>query len=94
MTCICKPLCAKWERQLLYAGDVIDLMAAHPGRDFRMIELYRYVANGRDLTQKQKRAMREALHRVTKGLQETGCVLILAPVARRGGYALYRWVGG
>jgi predicted Zn-ribbon and HTH transcriptional regulator len=78
---------------LLYAREVIELMAAHPGRDFRMIELYRYVAAGRDLTMKQKRAMREALHRVTKGLQETGSVLILAPAARRGGYALYRWLG-
>lgn len=80
-----------WRKPLLYAREVIELMSAYPGRDFKMVHVYRYVAGDRVLDLKGRRAMREALLRCMKALGESGSVLIRPPHVRRGGYALYQW---
>lgn len=76
---------------MLYAREVIELMGAYPGRDFRMIEVLRYVTNGKELDTKQKTAMRKGVLRVMESLAESGCVLVRPPSHQRGGFAVYRW---
>ncbi len=67
-------------------------MGAYPGRDFKMADLVRYVLDGRDVSLKEKRAIRKGTLRALEALSGTGCVLIRPPRASRGGYAKYRWV--
>lgn len=74
-----------------YAREVIDLMGAYPGRDFRMIEILHYVTNGKTLSVREKRAMRKGVLRVVQQLSESGTVLVRPPSHARGGYAVYRW---
>ena len=57
---------------MLYAPEVIELMAAFPGRDFRIGDVIRYVRNGKDQTACQVRAMREAVVRVLAAFESTG----------------------
>lgn len=70
-----------------YAKEVIDLLAAYPGRDFRMIEIVRYTVTA---DQDIHRA-RKGIQRVLQSLSESGYVIIRPPRAMRGSYALYRW---
>lgn len=70
-----------------YAKEVIELMAAFPGRDFKMIEIVRYVNAPRS----DRHKVRIGVSRVLKTLQDSGVVLVRPPRAIRGGYALYRW---
>jgi hypothetical protein len=76
---------------LLYVSEVVELMAAFPGRDFKMAYLVGYVANGRTLDLREKRAIRKAVHRAVDALASTGCILVRPPRASRGGFAHYRW---
>lgn len=75
---------------MLYASKVIELLSAHPGRDFRMIEIIRYV--GAKPNQRDRHRVRVGVARVVGVLAECGTVLVRPPRAMRGGYALYRWV--
>ena len=70
-----------------YAREVIGLMAAHPGRDWRMVEIVRYV----DDSKENRHRVRIGVLRVLKELETCGSVLIRPPRTIRGGYALYRW---
>lgn len=74
-----------------YAREVMELMGAYPGRDFRMVELVRYVGNGRELDLRSKRAMRKAVLRVLGYLAGAGVVLVRPPASQRGGLTTYRW---
>lgn len=76
---------------MLYARELIELMAPYPGRDWRMVELVRYVSNGKDLDVRGKRAVRKGVIRALGVLATTGCVLVRPPSVARGGYAVYRW---
>lgn len=76
---------------MLYAREVIELLGAFPGRDFRMREIVRHVSRAGTLTPKQRLAMRMAIMRVIQQLAESQMVLIRPPRAGNGGYALYRW---
>lgn len=79
---------------MLYAHEVIDLMAAYPGRDWRMVEVIRYVARGRELQLREREAIRKAVRRALEALSDAGMVLVRPPSKRRGGYACYRWKSG
>lgn len=74
-----------------FASEVIDLMAAFPGRDFRIGDVITYVRNGRVLTDKQQRAMREAVARVLQALEESGSIIVVRPFTNQRGWAYYRW---
>ena len=76
---------------MLYARELIDFMGAFPGRDFKMVELVGYIANGRTLDLREKRAVRKAAHRAVDALAASGCILVRPPRASRGGFAHYRW---
>ncbi|WZB66005.1 hypothetical protein WJ971_27070 [Achromobacter xylosoxidans] len=47
-----------------YASEVLDLMAAAPGRPWRMAELVRGASGARELTRRERNAMRQAILRV------------------------------
>ena len=74
-----------------FAKDVIELMQSYPGRQFRMIEIVRYVANGRRLALSERRSMRKGVLRVLESLAESGIVLIDPPRFHRGAPAFYAW---
>lgn len=74
---------------MLYAREVIELMAAYPGRDFRMREIVRYAMRGRETNQRHK--IRVGVARVLLELERSGAILRRPPRAARGGYAEYRW---
>lgn len=78
---------------MLYATEIIELMAAFPGRDFKMAHVVNYVIDGKEINLREKRAVRKAVIRAITALSSTGCVLIRPPRASRGGYANYRWRG-
>lgn len=73
-----------------YAGEVIDLMAAYPERQFKMLELVRHVTRARALTEREKAAVRKAVGRVLAELDTAGSVAIEKPDVR-GRYASYSW---
>lgn len=68
-----------------YAEEVIGLLSADPGRDFRMREIMRAV----DPDASQKR-VRVGVWRALTVLVEMDAVIV-SEAARRGGAALYRW---
>lgn len=74
-----------------YAKEVIDLMAAFPGRDFRMSELIHHVSKARKLSLKERSAMHQGIWRVLQQLAESKSVLIRPGRHGNGSYALYRW---
>jgi len=76
---------------VLYASEVIALLGAYPGREFKMVEIVRYVANGRDMSLREKRTMRKGVLRAIAALNEMGSVLIRPPAPSRGGSASYSW---
>ena len=76
---------------MLYVREVIELMGAFPGRDFRIGDVISYVRNGRELTDKQARAMREGVSRALQALSETGTVIVVRPFTNQRGWAYYRW---
>lgn len=71
-----------------YAHEVIDLLAAHPGRSFRMAQIVRHVAPGADLESLSR--VRRGVQRVMRSLEEHDQVGII-PAAEQGGFALYFW---
>lgn len=71
-----------------YAKEVMELMAAFPGRDFKMAEIVRYAAPS--ATVQQRHTVRRAILRVMDGLIESG-VVMRRPHHANGGFAAYRW---
>ncbi|WP_238925066.1 hypothetical protein [Achromobacter insuavis] len=72
-----------------YAKEVMDLMAAYPGRRFRMQDLVRYVdprVSGND-----RHRVRTGIMRVLDQLEDAGTVEKQGADAR-GSFALYSWV--
>lgn len=57
-----------------YAKEVIDLMGAHPGREFRMAQIVRHVSCARELSARQRNAVRQGVLRVLDSLEESGQV--------------------
>jgi len=74
-----------------YVAEITDLMAAFPGRDFKMAEIVRYVAGGKSLDWNEKRAAQRAVQRALSAMSEAGVILIRPARMSRGGFALYRW---
>lgn len=74
---------------MLYAREVIDLLAAFPGREFRMVEIVNHVARGRPGSKQQRNRYRQGVRRVILALIDAK-VAEFKP-ARRGGTTLYRW---
>lgn len=71
-----------------FATQVIELMSAYPGRDFKMAELVRY-ARPR-ATPREKLAVRRAIARVLDSLEAAGSISKNRSRIR-GSFAKYRW---
>lgn len=71
-----------------HAAEVIDLLAAYPGRQFRMAEIVRHVARGCQLPPRERNAMRKSAARVLNSLEESGMVRREVPVPKS---AVYVW---
>ncbi len=74
---------------MLYAKEVIDLMGAFPGREFRMHEIVQHVARGRPANRQERNRYREGSRLVLHALVKSGHVRMKP--ARRGAPALYIW---
>lgn len=77
-----------------YAKEVIDLLAAYPGRRFRMIQIVRHVADGHPRNPKEWERIRKGVRRVLDSLEESGQVEREQSDAHTGGFALYGWKPG
>ena len=78
---------------MLFAREVIDLMAAFPGREWRMAELVNHVARGRPASKQQRERYRKGVRRVLEALIEAKCVQHKPGRANRSPI-LYRWKVG
>ena len=57
-----------------YASEVIGLLGAHPGREFRMAQIIRHVSRGADVAGPRRNALRIGVYRVLQQLVESGQV--------------------
>jgi hypothetical protein len=73
-----------------HADKVIDLMAAFPGREFRMLHIVRYVCPN-PKSQRERSSVREAVRVALGSLIDCGVVICRPSAHKRGGYAVYRW---
>lgn len=71
-----------------YAPEVISLLSAYPGRQFKMVHIVNHVSPGAQGTERQR--VRNGVERVLKSLSEIGQVQIV-PAHTRGSGALYAW---
>jgi hypothetical protein len=79
---------------LKYAREIIELMAAYPGREFKMDEIVRYIAGSKGrqrLEALEREAVRRSARNALKALADSGCVSIHYPSSANGSFALYRW---
>lgn len=60
---------------MLYAAQIIDLMAAYPGRRWQVQHIRRYIAGASD-DRKAMRSMQRAIQRALIALGEAGAILI------------------
>jgi hypothetical protein len=72
-----------------YAKELMDLMAAYPGRRFRMLEIVNYIA-GRNADTREKKQVRMGVWRVIQMLEESGHIEVEAQ-SSRGATARYAW---
>lgn len=72
-----------------YAAEVIDLLAAYPGRHFRMIEIVRHVAKGRPSCRQQRDRYRQGILRVLQALSDADTIRCRPGL--RGQPAMYSW---
>ena len=71
------------------ATEVISLMAAHPGRAFKMSEIIRYIRPG-ELTTKQRVAIQVSIWRILRELKDAKVVSIRRKNNARNSM-VYRW---
>lgn len=73
-----------------YASEILGLMRPYPGREFRMSQIVRAASGGRDLTDRQREAVRKGARRVLSELIESGQVVRLGENPRT---MTYQWCG-
>lgn len=80
------------ERRLaiLYAREVIGLMAAFPGREWRMAHIVNHVARGTPQSKQLRNRYRQGIRRVLQALADSGVVRVIP--AKRGSPVLYVWL--
>ncbi len=75
---------------MLYAREIMELLAAYPGRPFKMIQIVRHVRRGVPHTPQEWEAARKAARRALICLEEAGSVVIV-PATANGGTTTYAW---
>lgn len=69
-----------------YAKEVIDLLAAYPGREFRMAQIIRHVTKGREISPVKRQAVRVGVRRVIDELVESGQAVRIKQTATTASY--------
>lgn len=59
-----------------YASEVIGLLGAHPGRQFRMAQIIRHVTQAKAIGESQRGAVREGVRQVLVELSKSGQVQV------------------
>ncbi len=77
-----------------FAKEIIGLMAAYPGRDFKMIELVRHATGARELGPRERERERKAVIRVLAQLTEAGHILRRPTRSGVRNALCYRWKSG
>lgn len=72
-----------------YVAEIIDLLAAHPDREFRMGEIVRYIDP--HPTAQVRNKIRIGVHRAAIELERVGSLRIDRPSSQPGSGARYRW---
>lgn len=72
-----------------YVAEIIDLLAAHPDREFRMGEIVRYIDP--HPTAQVRNKIRIGVHRAAIELERVGSLRIDRPSQQPGSGARYRW---
>lgn len=72
-----------------YASEVIDLLGAHPHREFRMMEIVNF-AIGSGKPRKEREAARKAIARVLEAMESSGSITKTPSPYLRGGYSTYK----
>lgn len=72
-----------------YANEVLELIGAHPHRQFRMMEIVNY-AIGVGRSRQERDAARKAIARVLAVMEESGSLSKMPSEHAVGGYALYQ----
>lgn len=75
---------------MLYAREVIDLLAAFPDREWRMAEIVNHVARGRPSCKQQRDRVRQGVRRVLDELADAR-VVIRRPGRANTSPAMYQW---
>lgn len=73
-----------------YAGEIIGLMGAMPGRKWRMVQIVRHISDGKKPDLKERRTIRKGVMRALEALIDMGSV-DKTPPGERGGPAWYSW---
>lgn len=73
-----------------YASEVIDLLAAYPGREFRMAQIVNHVVRSREVSKLERQRVRNGVLRVLHSLRDNGSIEI-TPAEAQGGSATYSW---
>ncbi len=79
---------------MLYAREVIELMGAYPGRQFRIRNIVHYVSQGKHISPRQREAIRRAIRRALDTFVETGAIERHPPEVLRGAPVFYVWKSG
>lgn len=77
-----------------YAKEVMDLMAAYPGRGFRMTQIVNHVGKGRPKSLTDRDRLRKGVSRVLESLEEQGVVVKCSGKVERGSHFMYSWKVG
>lgn len=72
-----------------YAKEVMDLMATHPDRRFRMCQIINYVCGNAD--PKHRAVVRTGVWRVLRDLEVSGCIKTNRQEVSNGGHADWWW---
>lgn len=73
-----------------YAREVIELMGACPGREFRMAEIIHHVVRRREIGRAERQRVRNGVLRVLHSLRDNGSIEI-TPAETQGGFSTYSW---
>lgn len=68
------------------------MLAAFPGREWKMREIINHVANGRPSSKQERERVKKGVRRVLDELIRSKCVQFKP--AKPGGTTLYRWKSG
>jgi len=77
-----------------YSLPLVQLMAALPGREFKMADLVRYLKASSEFSKSSPNTIRAGIAIALKELVEIGVVKVEVSPVGLGGHSMYRWLAG